>query len=188
MTVSGLFGSPKSRLATLVILLTALFVGGYAASAATTPQSGVKVCVNKKTGVMRQASTCTKLENTVTLQAAGTGDVRLVTKHVFPIQPSDQNIAGVSPECPATTPALVGNEVFMPKNSVFSLSAMTADGWRGIRSSGNSFGRVVYSKEDGSISIRVSLIPVGTAPRPAKIEIYTITTCAPLTQAKTINY
>ena len=178
MIKSNLDRSKTLRIICLGLLPLGIFFGGYAASAATAPQGQINVCVNKKTGAMRQVAKCSNLENSVALQAAGAGTINLITKHVFLAKGG--SIAD-TPQCPAGAPIFLGNRAFMVTGGENPFSLTDIDS-RGVQLITNAPGSsITYNTKNSSARIKV------VAPR-ADLVLYMITSCAALNQVTTIKY
>lgn len=182
---SNMNRSMTLRIICFGLLPIGIFFSGYAASAATAPQSQINVCVNKKTGDMRQVAKCSNLENSVALQAAGSGTINLIAKHVFPVERSQSQITATPPVCPASAPIFLGNRAFIAEGSQYWLSDLGMAGSRSVQNingSGFTPGEIWYTSKNNSATVKVN------TPLPEKLELYLITSCMGANQITTVKY
>lgn len=171
------------RVIGLGVLSLGIFFGGYAASAATAPQGDINLCVNKKSGAIRQVAKCSSAEKTVTIQGGGNGEIKLTTKHVFPATTSIRDSwRGSAAVCPSSAPLFLGVNAFIAKPSIYSLGEINDAGRQSISKVGSGPGEIRYSAQDSSATLLIY------GPLTEKLEIYTTTSCANPKNVTTITY
>lgn len=180
MSNTSVSKTKTTRAVALGILSLGTFFGGYAASAATIPQGDITFCVNKKSGVVRQVAKCSTSEKSVSIQGGGNGEIKLITKHIFPA--STTSATAMSAECPTSTPLFLGVTAFIPKPSNYFLGEIDDRGVQSILKVGPTPGRINYSSQNSTATLRI------TTPLSEKLEIYTITSCANPKTVTTITY
>jgi hypothetical protein len=184
----------KSLISALVLAIT--FGSGMAiASVITSPQPTIKICITKKSGALRQSSSCKASEVTIDLPTLATTPQQVVEKHTFPPGFGSSGQTILFPACPAYAPALTGNEVYIPESSPYELGPIVANTYGGsgqrihLKSNNASSGSVIYQDTQTQYDTNTRLsFSNQNSPSGSALEIFLITTCAPISKAVNVSH